>query len=486
MKTFLNYLILFMFGPVLLGGCLPIPQIRLSPSVPDVTYRVKPASVQTEYIHLPGFPEPSTPSEFNQTMYTRYFVAEEADTILVLMPGIFGGASSFDLLARQLVAALPNTEVWAVDRRANLLEDRSLIKQSLSSHDPMPAYNYYIKNAKQDNGFKPVAFDDLGFMRNWGLEVHLYDLHEIIKHARSKAQRIILGGHSFGASMISFYSSFIFPDGVGQDFIEGMVLIDGVLGRTGGFAQEVTTLRLGSFELLPGLEDLKAGRGAPYSALLLPPESYARREALSLLARFDPEGLAPEGLETFPLTNMAVVGIHDDDSYSNFIPFSSSFGEAVGATFSGNLGAALLAGTDGFYSKSVSGVAAGYDVVSWRRDDSSIVSPSELMEAWATPDTNRSEWYFPLRLALEVPYYDMRLENVPGYLPTKDIRTPTLAVGAGRGMVTSLESFAAYNNLRMGSLFSMYILPGYTHLDIIYAERNPLVGMMKVWLGGLE
>ena len=468
---------------LLLPACMSIPQVHLPLSIPAVSYRAEPTSITTEYIHLPGFAEPNTPNEFNQTMYLRYYLpADKAQTILVLVPGLYGGAMSFDILARQLVAAIPNLEVWAVDRRANLLEDRSIMQTALKQHHPMLAYNYYIKNSASENSFQPLASDQLGFMRNWSLEVHLYDLHEIIKRAEGSAETVVLGGHSLGGSMIGFYSAFVFPDGIGYEHIEGLFLIDGVLGRTGGFGLEGEKTILGELNLIPSLADLKAGRGEPYSSLRSP-TIFAKREAMALMARFDPEGLAPEDTASFALSKLAAISIPDDDDYSLSTIFSSSMGEAVGASFSGNLPAALLSSV-GIYSKSVKGVAEGYDYVRWERTNNSleVVDPVALTKSWSSVATNRSKWYFPLRLALSVEQYDMQLENTPGFILTHQVPTATLAVGAERGLVDSLESFSAYSNLRAGSPFSMYILSGFTHLDILFAEENPLVGIFQTWL----
>ncbi|MGL4610971.1 MAG: hypothetical protein ACRCYY_15050 [Trueperaceae bacterium] len=471
----------------LLTACLPISQ-QLPPSVSPIHYRIAPSEVQSSYSHLAGYPEPHTPSEFNQTMYSRYYIKGEiADTIIILQPGIFGGASSFDILARQLVAALPNTEVWAVDRRANLLEDLSAMQEALKQRDPMLAYDYYVTNLNKPNGFQPLGPDTLGFMRHWGLEVHLHDLHVIVKEANRQATNVILGGHSLGAALVNYYSSFVFPDGAGHEHIDALLLLDGVLGRTGGFNTPIGKVRLGELELLPGLGDLRRGNGAPYSDLLLPPAFYAQRESMALLAHFEPAANTPADIASFPISNLAAISIPNDDSYSGFIPFSSSMGDAVGATFGGNLSAALLAGPPGIYSKSVVGIAKGYERIDWQRGDpqENPVNPQAVMAVWVTPDTNRSEWYFPLRLAFEIASYDVRLENTPNFVPTSTVRTPTLAVGAERGLVTNLEGFAAYNNVRAGSLFSMYVLPRFTHLDIVYAERNPLVSIVAKWLEGL-
>ncbi|CAN5847154.1 hypothetical protein BH24DEI2_BH24DEI2_18760 [soil metagenome] len=123
---------IFLVTFALLGlvGCLPIPTVRLDLELPPVTYRSSPQEVATDYVTVPGYAEPHTPDVYNRSYYLRYYRAEDRvrdtpSTVLILVPGIFGGATSMDELARQLVASTPGLEVWALDRRANVIEDRT-------------------------------------------------------------------------------------------------------------------------------------------------------------------------------------------------------------------------------------------------------------------------------------------------------------------------------------------------------------------------
>jgi pimeloyl-ACP methyl ester carboxylesterase len=475
---------LFIFlGLIFLSSCLPLPTVQLDPVVAPAQYRVAPSSVQSEYVSLPGYNEPATPDEYDKALYMRYFLpADTADTILIIVPGIFGGATSVDIVARQLVSATPGLEVWAVDRRANLLEDLSAMQEALKKRDPQLAYDYYVTNYNTETGFKSLDPDALRFMGEWGLDVHLRDMHEIVKQAEATAPRVILAGHSLAASITGYYAAFQFEDGAGYTHLDGLILIEGALGRTGGFEREPEGLNLGPLELLPGTEGLREGRGTPYLTFGLTSQFYARREAMAMLARFEPDELFEGDIYNFPVTNVAAVGIGEDSQYGPSTVFSSSLGEATNAVFSGNLTAVLLAGGQGIYNRSVTGVAAGHEFVDWS-DEGAVSDMGEVLRAWTNAYTNRSEWYFPLRLALDIGQYEVRLENTPGFIPNSEVTVPTLAVGAGRGLCQSLEAFSAYSNARVGSLFSSYVIPGFTHLDIVQAKDNPLVGIVKAWLG---
>lgn len=474
--------LVFLLLLVVFTACLPIPTVQLPPDVPPVSFRVAPSSVRIDYISLPGYDEPTTPDTYDKALYLRYFLPNDApDTVLIIVPGIFGGATSVDIVARQLVAAVPGLEVWAVDRRANLLEDLSAIKTSLRTRSPRSAYDYYVTNYGTETGFTPVPPEDVRFMVDWGLEVHLRDLHEIVKQAEATAPRVILAGHSLAGSIVGYYAAFNFPDGAGYTHLDGLVLIEGALGRTGGFDREPSGLNLGPLELVPGTEGLREGRGSPYLTFGLRPQFYARREAMAMLARFAPDELFTGDIYDFPLTNRAALGIGESNLYGPSTVFSSTLGKASNATFSGNLTAVILAGGQGIYSQSVIGVAEGQAFVDWDKTDA-ISDIDEVAKSWTNAYTNRSEWYFPIRLALDIGQYDVSLENAPGFIPNRLVTVPTLAVGGGRGLCQTLEAFSAYSNARVGSLFSSYIIPGFTHLDIVQATDNPLVGIFQAWM----
>ncbi len=488
---------LWRLGPALLAwglaGCMPLPTLKPALDLSMPAARVPPEAVQTEYVTVPGFPEPHTPERYNRSYYLRYYVAESepTQTVLVLVPGIFGGATSFDPLARLLVASFPGLEVWAVDRRANALEDRRAAVETLATGDPTPAYEFYIANAGEADGFEPVPPDEVRFMAYWGLDVHLRDLHEIIKSANGKAPRVILGGHSLGASLVSFYAAYDFGEGQETDpgyaHIDGLVLLDGALGRTGGFARPDRGLSVGPIQLIATAAELEAGEGNPYFSFAFSPTLYARSEAKALLALLEPLELAPPGLEDFPVTNRALLGLSRDDQYGPSPIFSVSIGDAVGAEFNGNLVAVLLDGLEGVYSKSVVGVADGYDYVDWTPGDPARerTDLETFVRAWALPETNYSEWYFPVRLLIDTLALDVTLADEPGFVPNAEVPTPTLALGASRGLLPSLDGFAAYAVARAGSPFSSFVLPGLTHADITTARDNPVVPLFGRWLARL-
>ena len=470
----------------LLAGCLPIPDVRVELNVAPPSYRVPLEEVAVEYVVRQGFAAPNTPAELNRTAYLRYSVDPEPETIILLMPGIFGGAASFDALARQLVASTPGMEVWALDRRSNLLEDRSAMVEAIESGDPLLAVDYYLGD--RGPGFAPLPFEEAAFLRYWGLEVHLRDLHRLVLDARERAPGLILGGHSLGASLVSLYAAFevAAEDELryGYQFIDGLVLLDGALGRTGAFGRSDTGLGVGPLSVAPSVAELEAGVGAPYSITLISPRYQIEREVAALLARFEPDANAPEVLAEIPMSNRALVGARNDDEYGAVPIFSASLGHAVGAEFDGNLGAVILGGLEGVRSRSIVGVAPGFHRVSWDPGDPERerTDLDSYIRSWTLEETNFSEWYFPLRLALEMTLLDPALEDAPGFLPNRLVPVPTLALGAGRGLLPTLGGMRTYANVRYGSPITAYVLPGLTHIDIVSARANPAVPILQRWI----
>lgn len=421
--------------------------------------------VATEALDLPGYPEPHTPSGLNRALALRYFrPGEPPQGVLLLVPGLLGGAGSLDLLARGWVEALAGWEVWALDRRSHPLEDRSGFLEALKRRDPGLAYAYYVRDRGRPGGFRPLPPEALGYMVHWGLEVHLEDLHVLVRLARARAGRVLLGGHSLGAALAALYAARLFEDGPGQDFLDGLLLLDGApLGEGPALASP------------PGLEDLFQGRVPPYlTGFGLGPEALALLEVAALLAHLDPEGTSP--LAPFPASNLAWAGILASDRYAPWPAFSYSLGEAVGARLALDPLGLLLGGS----GRRVAGLARGARRVEWRSGGATDLRA--LVASWSRPETNYAEWYFPLRLLLDLARLRPGLEGEAGFIPQRQVHLPTLAVGAGRGLYPGLEAFAPYLALRPPGTVQVRILPGLTHLDLVAATPNPLYPLVQAWL----
>ncbi len=484
-----------------LTACLPIPTKRQPLDVPSVEFEVSPASVFREFVFVEGFQEPHTPSDYNGSLVSKYTRTTKRNTpsrtIFVLVPGIYAGATTLEPLARQLVAADSSIEAWVIDRRSNLLEDTDVIAESIRTQDVSFVYDYYIKNYGTEAGFTLPNPSDVSFMQYWGLDLHLFDLHEVIKQANAEADEVYLLGHSLGASVISFYSAFKVGEGKsGEDYLDGLILLDGVLGRTGGFdgiqwfnglldiAPEISDGIVTS-DTEDGLLNLQSLTGFN-TYLPIAPQEHSTSAVLAVLARFDPEGQSP--LYKFPITNRAAFGGAMDDSFERSTVFGASVGEIRDAELAGNLLAVLLDGDIGIYSKSIVGVAEGADRVTWDTtlQGREVCDIDSFVANHSNEFSNYNEWYFPVELMLDIAGYDMLLRDIRGFKETSDVRVPTLAFAAERGLVQDLDIFSAYSNLRAGSLISSYLVDDFTHLDIMCAEVNPVTTIVLRWLEQLR
>ena len=467
------------------AGCLPLPDVQVPLLLQEPSYQVDPALVQRDLRWIDTPAAPGTPDWLNRTGVRRSSLDDTPPRVVVVaMPGLFGGAAGFDALARQLVASEPALEVWAIDRRSNALEDREGIRRALAVGDPEIARSYYARAG----AFTPLDPASVPFMAEWGLDVHLRDLHAVVLEARAVAERVVLAGHSLGAGLISVYPAYRIPNslggGIGADYVDGLILIDGSVGRTGALGRADD--RVGAFgvTLVPSLDDLRSGRVAPFlrTGLGLGPEIFVDNTVRYLAARLRPDALAPD--TRFPITNRALAGIRLDDHYALTPVFSASVGEAVGARFSGNLTAFVLSGPTAATSRSVVGVAPGSEVVDWSPGDPTreVSDLDDLLLAWTDPDMDAAEWYFPLRLAVDLAQLDPRLERAPGFVAMQRLDIPALAIGAGRGIVTAPSGFQAYVNTRPGAPVAVTVLPGLTHVDVLQAVANPGVPVMLRWL----
>jgi pimeloyl-ACP methyl ester carboxylesterase len=152
-----------------------------------------------------------------------------AHTVLVLVPGMFGAAGDFRLLARDLVAAVPGVQVWAFDRREENLADRS----GFAAADPVA---YYLDGRYRSQD--PAAS---AFAARWGLARTVEDLRTVVRAAaRGGRRRVVLGGHSWGATTAMAYAAWDFEGRPGYRDLAALVLVDGgVRGAFDGTGQPI-------------------------------------------------------------------------------------------------------------------------------------------------------------------------------------------------------------------------------------------------------
>src|SRR5690242_10879181 len=87
------------------------------------------AEVEVRFTRMQGYAAPGTPADLNKVGILQ--VGEpKARNVLVLNPGTSASAAYFAPIAKTIVERLPDWQVWAVERRENLLEDHSVLDQA--------------------------------------------------------------------------------------------------------------------------------------------------------------------------------------------------------------------------------------------------------------------------------------------------------------------------------------------------------------------
>ena len=189
------------------------------------------AKVHVSFERIKGFNEPSTPSKYDKVGILKVSGSRSAKNVLVLNPGTSASASYFVPVGKDVVRRAPNWQVWAVERRENLLEDQSVFnKAKAGKATPTETFNYYLgylSDPSITNHFQSIPDSQVAFARNWGMNTEMQDLHRVVKVAKKLGGKVIVGGHSLGGSMTSAYATWDFGGKAGAADLAGLVFIDG-------------------------------------------------------------------------------------------------------------------------------------------------------------------------------------------------------------------------------------------------------------------
>jgi len=325
-----------------------------------------PAAAVDRYASM-RVPHAAGPAKYDK-VWVQQLGPRNARRVLVLVPGTLGGAGGVAPIARDIARRVPRTQVWIVDRREQAFEDVSVFRR----RDPDAALDYYL-------GFKyhRVLGDDAKFVADWGLGTQLSDLRAVVKRASAGGRRrVILGGHSAGASTAVAYAAWDFAGRRGYRDLSGLVLIDG--GLLGSFSsanlgrarRELADIRSGNVFLdllgfgLPEIAGIFAQVGALYA--------YERPNDPAVLQEFP---LLPDIFKpAVRVTNEAQFGYAFDDTTS---PASLALIH-------------IRAGR----------LADSGDPRPWQ--DGELTPIRRFAQAYAANDPNATEWYYPRRLLLDI------------------------------------------------------------------------------------
>jgi hypothetical protein len=189
------------------------------------------AKVRVSFERLKGYNEPSTPAKYDKVGVLKVSGSRHARNVLVLNPGTSASASYFVPLGKDVVRRAPNWQVWAVERRENLLEDQSVFnKAKAGTATPQQVFDYYlgyINNPAITKHFQSIPNDNVAFGRNWGMNTEMQDLRRVVLKAKKLGGKVAVGGHSLGGSMTTAYATWDFGGKAGADGLSALVYIDG-------------------------------------------------------------------------------------------------------------------------------------------------------------------------------------------------------------------------------------------------------------------
>jgi hypothetical protein len=342
------------------------------------------SGAQLKLTWMRGARAAGTPARYDKVGVLR-IGPRAARNVLVLEPGTSAGSAYFAPLAKWVVSRDPGWQVWAVERRENLLEDQSVLTEAKrGTASATKLYDYYLgylNDPAITSHIQPVPDASVPFAKRWGMAVAVGDLHRVIQRARSLGGRVVLGGHSLGGGVVTAYASWDFAGRPGADQLSGLVYID---GGSFGTAESAAAARAALDGLnAPGTSpwDAFGGIPAPYAGLfssvgaetaLIAPGAPSLGQSSGLLTTF---GLTP----AVPVDNLAQFG------------YALNVGSSPPALVAAqaHLGTGITA----------SGARRGWN-------GAGALTPirryATMLSGAGVPTADGSEWYFPARLTLDL------------------------------------------------------------------------------------
>jgi pimeloyl-ACP methyl ester carboxylesterase len=483
----------------------------------------------------------ATPSEYNQSVFLRFRHVTPsgkpapAKAILILVPGFLGSANDFLYLGRRLVQRSQGAiEVWALDRRSNLLEDHTGFDAAERAQDPKIARDYYFgkyhDGARMVDGQTFAGFKDdrdLAYMSEWGLDVHLRDIRALVNLVpeADRKKTVFVGGHSLGGWLTERFAAWDFDGDVtttadaGYNQVAGLVMLDG-----GG--QRGTNITAGEWRNgytmfgfpADGADGLRAEGGTRAIALgPIDKETFVALELIGLYADMLPQkasdifDVSPGfgftaaflfGVKSFHATNEAVFGFAVDNDTEPVSIVQVTAGKPVGGAF--KQVDFDLAGFAGTYLQPAD-PAAFY---TWQgyQPAGEITDLNTFARMMYEGPADFIEWYFPARLSLDLQLVqDIAVPVSTGTLAAeanlhfahlRQIDAPVFAVAAGKGIRTSASAYDDLKGLlppargkttpRGGDDFTVVYDARYTHIDVLAADDethdNAYFGTLSAWL----
>ncbi len=351
-----------------------------------------PAGAKTKYIAvkwMKGSAAPGTPKSLDKVGIVK-IGSSKAKNVLVIEPGTSGGGAYFVPLAKWIVEKEPEWQVWAVERRENLLEEQKeaqKFKEGKVSGEEF--FNYYLGylGTKVKKHYEPISGEKAKTdgAKEWGMSVAVNDLHLVIEQAKKLKGKVVLAGHSLGGTVVTAYATWDFAGKPGAEGLSGLVYIDG-----------------GSS-----------------------PTPITKAKAEEELTNINPEkpwlafgGIAAPDLGLFSLTGSAAALVNPTEASVaeefKFLPpelkAKNSKGEFVKADNEAEFGYSVNVGTSppnlaAAQVHSGKGLQEPVSGEVWTWNGEGALTPirryAEMLSGAEVKDADGSEWYFPERLTVD-------------------------------------------------------------------------------------
>src|SRR4051794_18798863 len=188
------------------------------------------AATPVRFETIAGVRSAGTPAKYDKVGVLEVG-RRDAPNILVLNPGTSASAAYFQPLGKTVVARAPSWQVWAVERRENLLEDHSMLDRGKARRaTARQAFDYYLgwlADHSITRHFQMIPDAEVAYAKRWGMNVEIGDLRRVVTLAKRRGRKVVVGGHSLGGTITTAYATWDFHGQAGARGLSGLVLIDG-------------------------------------------------------------------------------------------------------------------------------------------------------------------------------------------------------------------------------------------------------------------
>src|SRR3954469_17300085 len=338
-----------------------------------------PASAAVRFERIPGYASPGTPARYDKVGILEIGSAK-AKNVLVLNPGTSASAAYFQPLAKSIVARAPEWQVWAVERRENLLEDHSVFDRAKAGQaTAQQVFDYYLgwlDDPSISPHFQLIPAAHVGYARDSGINPEIQDLRRVVQRAERRGGKVVVGGHSLGGSITAAYATGDFNGRPGARGLAGLIFIDGGSSPTpvtsAAASASLKNLRAGTPWLIFG------GIPAPFTGL------FNTSGALGVETEPDAPSLA-QGFKELPANLRPPVPVTNRGQYGYALDTETSPRGLIAAQ--GHLGH----------------LAASGDPRGW--DDAGELTPlkrfAEMFSGFGLKSLDGTAWYHPRRLTID-------------------------------------------------------------------------------------